>query len=106
MTRPGEEDPDAYWRRPRDHPDRPAANPDDGTPTPPAYAGPPSSSPPAPDWHPPIYREVPPPRRLPAQDLARLDAEERRARSVTYGLGIAAAVVLLVALCLLCSRLV
>jgi hypothetical protein len=42
---------------------------------------------------------------LPAQDLAAIDAAERSARTVTYGIGMVAGALLLVAMCLVCSRL-
>jgi hypothetical protein len=51
-----------------------------------------------------VFLQPPPPRQLPPQDLSRLDAEEQRARTLTYGVGIAAGIVLLVVMCLLCSR--
>jgi hypothetical protein len=50
--------------------------------------------------------QAPPPRQLPAQDLAALEADERGARTVTYGVGLLAAAVLIVVMCLLCSRLI
>jgi hypothetical protein len=43
---------------------------------------------------------------LPAQDHPRLDAEERGARTLTYGVGMIAAAVLIVVICLLCSRII
>lgn len=45
-----------------------------------------------------------PPRQLPAQDLPALEAEEGSARTLTYGIGMVAAAVLVVVTCLLCSR--
>lgn len=44
------------------------------------------------------------PRQLPAQDAAALDTAEQRSRTVTYGVGTAAGVVLVILVCLLCSR--
>jgi hypothetical protein len=49
--------------------------------------------------------EPPAARRLPEQDVARLEQEERAARTMTYGVGMVAGALILVALCLLCSRL-
>ncbi|BCJ58719.1 hypothetical protein Jiend_21410 [Micromonospora endophytica] len=45
-----------------------------------------------------------PPRQLPAQDMAALDTEEQRAQQVTRAVGIVAIVVLLLVVCLLCTR--
>lgn len=45
-----------------------------------------------------------PARELPAQDLAGLDAAERGARTLTFGVGMIAGAVCLVLVCLLCSR--
>jgi hypothetical protein len=41
---------------------------------------------------------------LPAQDLDDLDEAERSARTITYGVGMIAGAIMLVLLCLLCSR--
>jgi hypothetical protein len=41
---------------------------------------------------------------LPTQDLTALDADERQARAVTYGVGMVAGAVLLVVLFVLCGR--
>lgn len=68
------------------------------------YPGPPPQTPPAPGWRPPTLRPSPPPRQLPAQDLGALDAAETRARGLTYGVGIAALVVTVLALCTVCGR--
>ncbi|WP_438941325.1 hypothetical protein [Micromonospora craterilacus] len=45
-----------------------------------------------------------PPRRLPPQDMVALDAQEQRAQRVTWSVGAVAAAVLLVLVCLLCTR--
>ncbi|GIJ25812.1 hypothetical protein Vqi01_09740 [Micromonospora qiuiae] len=45
-----------------------------------------------------------PPRQLPPQDMTALDAEEQRAQRVTWAVGLVAAAVLLLLVCLLCSR--
>ena len=84
-------DPDAVWRRPADEPTSPAvAEPEPG---PAAYAGPPRSQrPPARTMPAPVYQPLPPPRQLPPQDHDAIDAEEQRARVVTYGLAVVAAV--------------
>ncbi|MGC4849068.1 hypothetical protein ACLQ3F_17630 [Micromonospora sp. DT15] len=70
------------------------------------YSGPPPSVPPPAGWRPPVHLQPAPPRRLPPQDMADLDAAEQRSQRVTYGFGAAAGVVLLVLLCLLCSRVI
>ncbi|KAB1934368.1 hypothetical protein F8271_23665 [Micromonospora sp. ALFpr18c] len=107
-TPSGGSTPDDYWRRPGtgagDTADQPPAGP---APTPTGgYAGPPPSTPPPAGWHPPVHLEPTPPRRLPAQDMAGLDAAEQRSQRVTYGFGAAAGVVLVVLVCLLCSRII
>lgn len=48
--------------------------------------------------------QPPSPRQLPAQDTNGIEAEERSARTVTYGVGMIAGAVLLIVICLLCSR--
>ncbi|MCG5459164.1 hypothetical protein PSH03_004931 [Micromonospora sp. PSH03] len=70
------------------------------------YSGPPPSVPPPAGWRPPVHLQAAPPRQLPPQDMAELDAAEQRSQRVTYGFGAAAGVVLLVLLCLLCSRVI
>ncbi|WP_435122666.1 hypothetical protein [Micromonospora tulbaghiae] len=74
-----------------------------GTP-PSGYAGPPPSTPPPPGWRPPVHVQPSPPRRLPPQDMAAMDQAEQRAQRLTYGIGAAVAVVLVLLTCLLCSR--
>jgi hypothetical protein len=97
---------DLQWRRPVGA--EPAA--DSGLvepkadPATPAYLGPPRSAPPAPDWRPRTLIQVPAPRVLPAQDTAALDAEEKAARTTTYGVGMVAGAVLLIVLFILCGR--
>ncbi|NUT33159.1 MAG: hypothetical protein HOV79_08805 [Hamadaea sp.] len=58
------------------------------------YAGPPTTTPPEPGWHPDLIETPPPPRRLPAQDHAAIDADERAARRFTLMIGTVAAVTL------------
>lgn len=70
------------------------------------YSGPPPSVPPPAGWRPPVHLQPAPPRELPPQDMADMDAAEQRSQRVTYGFGAAAGVVLLVLLCLLCSRVI
>jgi hypothetical protein len=48
--------------------------------------------------------QPPTPRALPPQDTAGLDEAERGARTLTYGIGMITAAVLVVVVCLLCSR--
>jgi hypothetical protein len=52
-----------------------------------------------------VYVQPAPPRPLPAQDVPALEAAEGSARTLTYGVGLIAGAVLLVVMCLLCSRL-
>jgi hypothetical protein len=49
--------------------------------------------------------QPPAPRELPGQDVAGVEAEERSARTLTYGIGMIAGAVLVIVVCLLCSRL-
>ncbi|MEV1156345.1 hypothetical protein AB0J89_02860 [Micromonospora chokoriensis] len=107
MTTPsGGSTPDDYWRRPgadaaaNEPPTAPTATPASG------YAGPPPSVPPPTGWRPPVHLQPAPPRRLPPQDMAGLDAAEQRSQRVTYGFGAAAGVVLVFLVCLLCSRII
>jgi hypothetical protein len=105
-TPSGGSTPDDYWRRPGTGgdgaPDQAAAAPAPAS----GYAGPPPSVPPPAGWRPPVHLEPAPPRRLPPQDMAGLDAAEQRAQRVTYGFGAAVGVVLVVLVCLLCSRVI
>ncbi|MEV4210453.1 hypothetical protein [Micromonospora sp. NPDC049662] len=105
MTTPsGGSTPDDYWRRPGTD-DRPTADqPPPATPPTDGYAGPPPSVTPPAGWRPPVHLEPAPPRRLPPQNTAALDAAEQRSQRVTYGFGAAAAVVVVALVCLLCSR--
>lgn len=97
---------DLQWRRPvggDPAADRlPAAT--NGSAPVPEYAGPPRSAPPPPDWRPRTLIQVPAPRQLPSQDDPRLDAEEKAARTTTYGVGMVAGAVLLIVLFILCGR--
>ena len=72
----------------------------------PPYSGPPPTQPPPPGWRPPIHVAPPPPRRLAEQDVPTIEAREREARTVTYGVGLVAGAIFLVVTCLLCSRVV
>jgi hypothetical protein len=97
---------DAFWRRPAPGE---VTGPPVGPPTPaepPPYAGPPQAPPPQATWQPPVVSQPPPPRSLPAQDPAALNDAEGSARTVTYGVGMVAAAVLVILMCLLCSRLI
>jgi hypothetical protein len=96
---------DEYWRRPASP--EPPADPARSTPVEPApagYAGPPPSTRPPLGWRPPVVIEPPPPRPLPTQDHAYLDVQEQSARTLTYGIGMVAAAILLVVFCTLCAR--
>jgi hypothetical protein len=42
---------------------------------------------------------------LPAQDIEAVEAAESSARTITYGVGMLAAAVMIVLICLFCSRL-
>ncbi|MDG4768105.1 translation initiation factor 2 [Solwaraspora sp. WMMD406] len=113
----GEPD-DGFWRRPASAP--PGVGPDPGTgsgpatglgptgtgggPAAPTYPGPPAAAPPPPGWRPPLVVRPAPPRSLPPQDIEAVENDERNARTVTYGVGMIAAAVLVIVICLLCSR--
>lgn len=94
---------DDYWRRPAEATGPEPAPPSDHEPAT-DYTGPPPSAAPPPDWRPMVVNQLPPPRHLPRQDPDRLDADERSARTVTYGIAMIAGAVLVVVSCLLCSR--
>ncbi|MEE6259483.1 translation initiation factor 2 [Plantactinospora sonchi] len=106
MTTPsGDSADDAFWRRPTGppaDPPRPPVEPAGGAG--PRYAGPPPSSMPPPEWQPALHVQPSPPRALPAQDLPALDTAESNARTLTYGIGMVGGAVVLVLMCLLCSR--
>jgi hypothetical protein len=70
----------------------------------PPYSGPPPTQPPPPGWRPPVHVEPPAPRQLAAQDVEAIEAREREARTLTYGVGLVAGAIFLVVTCLLCSR--
>ena len=58
------------------------------------YPGPPISPPPDPAWHPDVVEPLDPPRELPAQDHAAMDAAERSAYRFTLLVGLIAVVTL------------
>jgi hypothetical protein len=97
---------DLQWRRPPEGTEPPGPTEQRGPiqPPPPVYTGPPRTSPPPPDWRPRVLIQTPPPRELPPQDHAAMDAEEKEARTVTLGVGMVAGAVLLVVLFVLCGR--
>ncbi|MBE1486868.1 translation initiation factor 2 [Plantactinospora soyae] len=109
-TQSGNSADDAFWRRP---PEPSAGTPESAadTPAPPPtrpevhYPGPPPSDTPPPGWRPALHVQPPPPRPLPAQDLSGLEFAEGSARTLTYGIGMVGGAVVLVVMCLLCSRL-
>jgi hypothetical protein len=101
----GVPDDDGYWQRP----DTPAEVAGPAPPVPPSdqafgYLGPPRTVPPPPDWHPTVVPQPPPPRVMPSQDMDALDEEEGSARTVTYGIGLVAAAIAVILMCLLCAR--
>jgi hypothetical protein len=48
--------------------------------------------------------QAPPPRTLPPQDLPRLDAAEHEARTLTYGIAMVSAAIMIVLVLVLCGR--
>ncbi|WP_422771918.1 translation initiation factor 2 [Plantactinospora sp. WMMC1484] len=107
-TQSGSSPDDAFWRRPTGPPaDAPGSTETPGSsPTRPEnhYPGPPPSTTPPPGWRPPTHVQPAPPRPLPPQDHPALDAAEGSARTLTYGIGMVGGAVILVLMCLLCSR--
>lgn len=103
---PSPHDPDAAWRRPPEGEAVPPPPPPPvaGTPGQPRYAGPPPTQPPPAGWRPPAFVQPPPPRQLAPQDVDAIEAKEKEARTLTYGVGLVAGAVLVVLSCLLCSR--
>jgi hypothetical protein len=97
---------DLQWRRPVGPDPMAGRFPEPGIDVPavPEYAGPPRATPPPSDWRPRTLIQVPAPRVLPEQDLTALDAEEKSARTTTYGVGMIAGAVVLVLLFVLCGR--
>jgi hypothetical protein len=102
-TRNGGPADDEFWRRPADGAP-PPPEPPPAEPAAPAYPGPPPSAPPPKGWRPPVVMHPPAPRELPRQDVSGIDEAERSARTLTYGIGMIAAAILAVVICLLCSR--
>ncbi|HEV8571379.1 MAG TPA: translation initiation factor 2 [Actinoplanes sp.] len=101
----GVPDDDAYWQRPESEPE--AFRPPPAAPAPgpgPTYAGPPRAEPPPATWRPPVVPQPPPPRSMPEQDMDALDEEEGSAKTVTYGIGLVAAAIAVILMCLLCAR--
>jgi hypothetical protein len=95
----------ASWQRPGPGGEEPGGPADPGPAAPePGYAGPPPTQPPPAGWRPPTYAQSPPPRQLAPQDIDKIEAQEKDARTLTYGVGLVAAAVLVVLSCLLCSR--
>jgi hypothetical protein len=101
---------DLQWRRPPgaetgrpDAPEQPA-QPRVPTDDQPPYPGPPRTTPPPPEWRPRTLIQTPPPRSLPEQNLDQLDASEKEARTVTYGVGMVAGAILLIVLFVVCGR--
>ncbi|GAA4458101.1 translation initiation factor 2 [Phytohabitans houttuyneae] len=102
-TRSGGPADDEFWRRPAEG-TPPPPEPPPAEPAAPAYPGPPPSTPPPHGWRPPVVMQPAAPRELPRQDATGIDEEERSARTLTFGIGMIAAAVLVVVICLLCSR--
>jgi hypothetical protein len=101
MSMTGTGSDDSQWRRPGG--EQPARAPRaEEFPAP--YTGPPRTLPPPPDWRPKLLVQPPPPRTLPKQDMATLDAQEKEERTLTYGIGMVAGAILLVVLLILCGR--
>ena len=95
---------DDYWRRPADgveEPPAPAAAPVSAP-----YTGAPRSAPPPQGWRPPLVVQPAPPRKMPEQDLERLDREEQAAAILTKGIGLFAGAVIIALLLVFCGRVI
>jgi hypothetical protein len=68
------------------------------------YVPPPRMTPPPSGWRPLHFVEPAPPRVLPVQDHAALDAAEEQAQALTRTFGLVASVVILALMVLLCGR--
>ncbi|MEV0713089.1 translation initiation factor 2 [Asanoa sp. NPDC050611] len=95
---------DASWQRPGPGSEPPAPERTGEAVPPTGYAGPPPTQQPPAGWRPPTYLQPPPPRQLAPQDIDKIEAQEKDARTLTYGVGLVAAAVMVVLSCLLCSR--
>ena len=111
VTYPDSYRPDDIWRRPAgDHdaglPSRPSEPAAPLTTPESAYAGPPRSAPPDPDWQPKVLVRTPEARRLPAQNQDALDEIDRNNAALTRGIGLVAGAIGLILLFIVCGRLV
>jgi hypothetical protein len=68
------------------------------------YQPPPRMVAPPAGWRPPYIVEPAPPRWLPPQDQERLDQDEARARTLTQGIAIIAAAIMVILMCAICGR--
>lgn len=95
---------DAFWQRPAEG----AAAPPPAAPSSPApapYTGAPRSAPPPRGWRPPTVERPAAPRKLPPQDVERIEREEQAATILTKGMGIFTGAVIVVLLLIFCGRL-
>jgi hypothetical protein len=105
VSAPTGNDDDAYWQRPDPSVEASLQRPPAPTPQP-TYQGPPRVQAPSPFWRPPLVAKPPPPRSMPGQNTDALDEAEGSARTVTYGVGLVAAAIALILICLLCARII
>jgi hypothetical protein len=105
VSAPTGNDDDAYWQRPDPSVEAGLQRPPAPTPQP-TYQGPPRVQAPSPFWRPPLVAKPPPPRSMPGQNTDALDEAEGSARTVTYGVGLVAAAIALILICLLCARII
>jgi hypothetical protein len=68
------------------------------------YSPPPVMASPPVTWRPQLVVRTAPPRRLPAQDIAAIEASETHARAFTRSVGLGAGVIIVVVLCIVCAR--
>lgn len=100
---------DAYWQRPAEPvsgsaPAEPASQDGHSDAAPPTYQGPPPTAPPPWQWRPVRVVQPAPPRRLPEQDHAGIDTAEDRARTFTTQLALAASIIMIIMICVVCGR--
>lgn len=93
---------DEQWRRPVEY--GPPAQGAVPRPEPPRYVGPPPTVAPPGGWKPPTVVQPAEPRALPPQNIPAIEAGEQQARTFTYGVGLVAGSILLIALFVLCGR--
>jgi hypothetical protein len=55
-------------------------------------------------WRPPLVIQTPPPRAMPAQDMAAIGLAEQQGRTITYGIAMVTGAIMIVLMLILCGR--